>query len=380
MPSRSFYILITVTVSLLFSCRPSAKSTVSFTSGSEDEVSQKIHLVVRKGDYFEKGKIYGMEVQEDIHGQLKIWEKLCKDEIGLSLDELYDVIEKETGFLKATRRYTPEFLEEISGMALGAKVSEKHLLTLNLAEEVIVFFSHGYHSCTNIALQAKEANILAYNLDLPDFLLQFKPVVLKEDSGFTYAFPGIIATGGINKYFAVTTNSLPELMMDTNGLPLPFMIRKLLTFNDEETAVAYLKKTPLATPQNIMIVGKKGVYDFECSRNGKVRYQNPKATDVIYHTNHALRNTDFNPDLEKETVICERFTYLERVFADSSRVDTLLTVESLIGAIDHRPSKIRYDGNYLSFLATFPKHQDSLPKIEILVPKDNGIENLFKFN
>ena len=375
---NKFRFINTILFLLVISCNePSERTNADASIGKSDNT---IHFVEISGSFFQKGKTYGIATKLDIQGQLKIWEALCRKEINLSLDEVYDFIKSETGFLNAIDIYAPQLLEEVKGMAKGANVSYQHLITLNLAEEIMVFFSGGYESCTNIALETEEANLLAFNLDLPDFLMQYRPVVLKDKELFIYAFPGIIATGGINRHFAVTTNSLSNLMMDTTGLPLPFMIRKLLGFNNEADAIQFLKNTPLAAPQNIMIVGKKAIYDFECSANQKVKYQNSSHPHLLYHTNHPLINTDINTAVEIEPALCERFTYLDSLYSNPNLSNMSLNKISLKQAISHQKSNIRYEGNYFSYLATFLKHEDSLPKVEILIPKLNSKMKHLKFN
>ncbi|MEM6719299.1 MAG: C45 family peptidase [Bacteroidota bacterium] len=362
--------LILLTVGLFFvGCSKVTQATASNSQSIESTHSEAIHLIQRTGTFFEKGKMYGEKAKNDIQGQLRIWEQLCQDEIALSLDAVYAFINEKTGFLQAIQTYTPALLEEVKGIAAGAAVSEKHLLTLNLAEEIMILFSGGYESCTNIGLATETMNVLAYNLDLPDFLMQYRPVILKDETQFVYAFPGIIATGGMNRHFAVTTNSLSNLLMDTRGLPLPFMIRKLLTFDDETAAITFLKNTPLAAPQNIMIVGKNGVFDFECSAHQKIQYRNPKHPQVTYHTNHAIVNTDYNLAIERDTLVCKRFSYLDRLFDAATLPHSSLSEKILEEAINHTESTIRYDGNYFSYLATFPKHPDAVPILQILVPK-----------
>ncbi|MEO1023542.1 MAG: carcinine hydrolase/isopenicillin-N N-acyltransferase family protein [Bacteroidota bacterium] len=264
-------------------------------------------------------------------------------------------------------------------MAEGAAVNEKGLITLNLAEETMIYFSKGYQSCTNIGLRTDDANHIAYNLDLPDFLMKYKPVVLDNGLQLVYGFPGIIATGGMNSNFAVTTNSLPNLTMNLNGLPLPFMIRKLLMFSDQDEALLFLENTPLGAPQNIMIAGRKGIQDIERSANQHVRYEPPHNEQVVYHTNHPLVNTDFNLLADTSFQTCERFSYLDQVFKKTSSEDSLLNRSILLQSITNRESGIRYEGNYFSFLASYPTNPKLPPIIELLLPKSDTTTALLQF-
>ena len=339
--------------------------------------SQKLSYVKRVGSPYERGIQYGAALKADIQGQLSIWAELCQEEIGMSQEELYNLLLEKTGFIDAIKKYAPEVLEELQGIAQGAEVRVQNLICLNLAEETIIYFTQGYQSCTNIGLQTDRANAIAYNLDLPEFLRKFKPVVLQDDAQFVYAFPGLVAAGGMNKNFLVTTNSLSSLNMDLNGLPLPFMIRKLLQFSNEAQAIQFLKSTPFGAPQNLMIVGRTGIWDFECSAKQIVQYKNRANNGIIFHTNDALANTDTQDKTPNET--CPRFTYLDSLL-NVKKHDEAIGMEVLEAAIKHKASEIRYEGNYFSFIGQYPKGSTQLPTFEVLLPKEDGKKTYLVFD
>ncbi|MGD1839975.1 MAG: C45 family autoproteolytic acyltransferase/hydrolase [Thermonemataceae bacterium] len=369
------WIVVSIIYILITGCNSSQKGKVKEQPNTSINVSDRILFVKRSGSAYLRGKQYGIAAKEEIKGQLKVWSDLCEEEIELTQEELFDLLNEKTGFIKAIQQYAPDLLEEINGMADGAEVSANDLLCLNLAEETIIYFAKDYEKCTNIGLKGEKKNIIAYNLDLPEFLRKYKPVILQDSSQFIYAFPGIIATGGMNKNFTVTTNSLPDLNMDLNGLPLPFFIRKMLQFSDEQKAINFLQSTPLGSPQNLMIVGRQGVYNFECSANQIAQYENPKNSQILYHTNHAIVNTDIRGS--SEDLNCTRFNYLDKTFGQNGI--TTISMATVKQAISDEDSEIRYDGNYFSFIGWYPKNKTQPPYLEILIPQsDNSTILSFK--
>lgn len=360
-----FLVLVTC---IIFSCIHQTKRDGEKQIESNPYPSKKINFVKRNGSSFERGVQYGATIKEDIQGQLSIWAKLCQEEIGLTQEELYVLLKRKTGFIEAIKKYAPDLLEELQGVAQGAEVSVQNLICFNLAEEIMVYLSKGYDKCTNIGLKSKTTNSIVYNLDLPDFLRNFRPVMLQDSKQFVYTIPGLVATGGMNRNFTITTNSLPKLNMDLNGLPLPFFIRKLLQCPTETEAIELLRSTPFGAPQNLMIVGRRGIWDFECSANQIVQYENTANKSIVFHTNDALVNTEIRDKSTNET--CGRFTYLDSIFNDKKH-DGEIALKALIDAINHRESGIRYEGNYFSFIGQYPKDTAQSPVLEVLLPKEN---------
>ena len=329
------------------------------TVGCVDKTANKTNIPVTGGEvgfsetyyeFFDRGLCFGAEHKVEIQNQIKIWQKLIQEELDLTPKELYNYVEANTGLIQACEKYSPELLMELKGMADGAEVTYHSLVNLNLAEEIILHFSQGYQSCTNIGVATAGGNYLAYNLDLPEFLRVNSPFIIRRQNSVIYGFPGILATGGMNKHFAVTTNSLPQNRMDKNGLPLPFMLRKLINAESLEFAKQLLDSIPLGAPQNFMIVSRDQIIDLEKSKNELV--EATQNGTVVYHTNFPLKNTD---TLQREKEVCQRYNYLKEV-TNSGTVDKFSTKEGLTELLlNANPSTINNEETYLSFIAVFPK-------------------------
>jgi isopenicillin-N N-acyltransferase-like protein len=344
------------------------------------EESAGLKLIGRKGTAYEKGKIYGAALKEDISLHLAIWDSVVKEGVNLSQEQIYQIISEKTEFIEAINKYTPELLEEIHGIADGAEVDRKALLCYNMAEEIMNYFQNGYESCTNVGVINEHENLIAYNQDLPQFLHGNNiPTVLNDENKFIFAFPGSIGTSGMTKDFAVTCNSLSMLNMNKGGLPLSFMVRKLLTFSSLREAIIYIKNTPLAIPQNLLLVDRNQVINLEASANQVLEYSNPKSSRFLYHTNHPLVNTDYRQGGAEE-IVCERFNHLDSVFTGfSAGEDFPFRLLDDVMSSQH-PANIYSADTYFRFIGRFPHNKTKLPYLEVINPQKDKEPLVLTFN
>ncbi len=346
----------------------------------QSENPHYLKLIERKGTAYEKGYQYGVQMKEDIALQLAVWDSVVKEGVNLSQEEIYRLIAEQTGFLEAINRYTPDLLEEINGIADGAEVDRKALLCFNLAEEVMNYFQNGYESCTNAGVKNEDENLIAYNQDLPAFLHgNNTPIILNDEHTFLFAFPGSIGTSGMTKDFAVTCNSLPMLHMNKRGLPLSFMVRKLLTFPSIEKAKDFLQETPLAIPQNLMMVDRNQIVNLEISANQLVEHQNPTSDRFLYHTNHPLVNTDFRQGVERETV-CERFNHLDSLFTSFPEAEHFPPSLLEKAMSTQAPANINSKDTYFRFIGRYPQNKNFPPSMVVYNPQKGKKPLVLTFN
>lgn len=327
-----------------------------------------------QGSHYEHGKRIGEYLKKEIQSRLSVWEAILLENTDQTSKEVIALLKKNTGLLQAIETHTPALLTEISGMAAGADVQYERLLSYNLAEEIMTYYSQSYESCTNIAAHQADATIIAYNLDIPDFLQgNRKPLLVNHSKGFVMSFPGIIATTVINHEFMVTTNSLPMLRMNTDGLPLPFLLRKLAGITTLEQANGIIRSVPLAIPQNLMLVSRERIHDIEVSANQQSEYQSPQHSEVIFHTNFPLVNTDFVSD-DEPVLECERFERLTQRFSATAVTPSDITIKEAIISVQDEET-------FATVIAKYPTDINQLPTIEVLNPNDgNRSTQLFTNN
>jgi hypothetical protein len=98
-------------------------------------------------------------------------------------------------------------------------------------------------------------------------------------------------------------NSLPQLPSAAQGLPVAFVLRRLLQAGSADEAAALVQALPHATNQHYLIAGPGVVRSFEASAAGVAEFRPPQA-DRVLHTNHPLsdaRRTAEDPALEENS-------------------------------------------------------------------------------
>ena len=118
-----------------------------------------------------------------------------------------------------------------------------------------------------------------------------------EPEQYLLSCAGLIALNGINSNgIGVCVNTLMQLEASSDGLPVAYVIRGILSKQDRVSALKFIKTIKHASGQNYIIGIVDSVYDYEASANKVVRFlpdgNNPS---LVYHTNHPLNNDDIKP-------------------------------------------------------------------------------------
>ena len=85
----------------------------------------------------------------------------------------------------------------------------------------------------------------------------------------------------------VCVNSLPQLPSASEGLPVAFVLRRLLQAPTFTEACDLVLNLPHATNQHYLIAGPGAVRSFEASCKGVTEYL-PSQPSRVFHTNHPL--------------------------------------------------------------------------------------------
>src|SRR5262249_19138816 len=115
--------------------------------------------------------------------------------------------------------------------------------------------------------------ILGQNMDLPRYYdgTQTLLHVAPADGGpeaLIFTAAGLIGTCGLNSAaVGLCVNTLSQLSHNRTGLPVAFIMRRLLEFATPEESAAFLRAVDHASGQNYAIAGPRRIVDFECSAN-----------------------------------------------------------------------------------------------------------------
>ena len=196
-------------------------------------------------------------------------------------------------------------LEELKGIADGSGQSFNDVYAFQLVDEFWVYLDKqsnaANHHCSGIGVAATATHpaYIAQNMDLENYMQGYQvlfhlPAGKSEPEQYILSCAGLVALNGMNAAgIGLCMNTIMELQASADGLPVAFVIRAVLNKQSGNEALDFLKTVKHASGQNYILGIVDSVYDFEASSNQVVRFL-PKDGDnsIVYHTNHALANSD----------------------------------------------------------------------------------------
>jgi predicted choloylglycine hydrolase len=297
-----------------------------------------LRVLVLKGTPYERGFEHGRALKKEIHELVKLWKTDIEKSYKMDANTFIAKFLKRTNFQKAIKRWTPELLEEVKGIAEGSGIDFPTMFAFQLIDEMWVLGRDVQSEhCTTIGVKKTDKNpsVVAQNLDIPRFYHGYQTLLHMKDSktsweALVFTIPGFIAANGLNNHsVAVVVNAVQQLENSRDGLPVAFVIRGILKKKSYEDAVQFIHTIKHGAPQNYMIGGPDNVGSFECSTNKAKRYIPFKSANFTYHTNHPLENLNYskrfldylksrntpNQDYEYN---CPRFKSLQKILNDNS--------------------------------------------------------------
>jgi hypothetical protein len=172
-------------------------------------------------------------------------------------------------------------------------------MVLNLLDEFWVYVDDpAHHHCSGIGVPARNGatGFIAQNMDLEAYtdgaqILLRLARTAKTPEQLILTHPGLIATNGLNEAgIGACMNTLMDLKAASSGLPVAFIVRRILNSTEKEDVLQFIQTVPHASGQNYLIGIKGEVYDFEASAGKVVRFDPKNANGTVYHTNHPIVN------------------------------------------------------------------------------------------
>ena len=293
------------------------------------QVRAAIREITLTGTGYELGLQHGKQLKAEIAEVLGKWKKSATEQLKKDANEIVKEFFAYAHFDADIKKWTPELYEEVRGIAEGSGQSLNDIMVLNLLDEFWVYVDDpSKHHCSGIGVPARNGNpgYIAQNMDLEGYtdghqiLLRLSRTA-KTPEQLILTHPGLIATNGLNEAgIGACMNTLMELKAAPTGLPVAFIVRRILNSTDKDDVLKFIQSVPHASGQNY-IVGIKGeVYDFEASANKVVRFDPKNANGTVYHTNHPIVNDDvkewhkeYNPKADKLPVNSNSYVRLASV-------------------------------------------------------------------
>jgi len=334
--------------------------------------SKTVPVIELSGDGYNRGLQHGTKLKKEIAAVFAKWKINIRMNTNGDPDSVLTAFRAATNFEPITRKYTPAVLDELKGIADGSGQSYKDVYAFQLVDEFWIYLDKQQHTtnhhCSGMGVPAT-ANHPAYiaqNMDLENYmhgyqvLLHLAPTATEPEQ-YIISCAGLVALGGMNeKGIGLCLNTLMELQASEEGLPVAFMIKGVLSKQDGNEAIKFLKTVKHASGQNYIMGVGDSVYNFEASSNQVVRFL-PKAGEsaVVYHTNHALLNHDVKEWYKK---------YHEQVLAgETKNRNSEARFASLEQRLDKQPADISTD-----VIKTTLRSKDNLRNPVCRVYKEGG--------
>lgn len=260
-----------------------------------------------RGDGRARGLQHGEHLRTAAQEHMKRWKAALAEDMKLDPELYIETFLAETNFLPAARRWTPDLLAELEGIAQGANMPFRDVLTRMLSDEepwyrrekkVTALRERG---CSSIGQEAADGRpaLVAQNMDVPkwwhgsQFVLHaVDPATGIECMVITVA--GKISLAGINsRGLAIACNTLAQLDYARDGLAEDLVVRGFLTQPDLDAGLRFMRGIKHASGQNYTLGGPDGrVINLECSARSVQEFRLPGSPGYVFHTNHPLASRD----------------------------------------------------------------------------------------
>ncbi|MGD0175897.1 MAG: C45 family peptidase [Candidatus Bathyarchaeia archaeon] len=314
----------------------------------------RVKVLNLEGSPRERGQVYGETLKPMILQAIEAWKANLRKAVGTDPDHYIERFLAEADLVAAVRTWTPHLLDEVNGIGEGAGVDFNSIFAYQCPDEEWWYriFERGLglesliHSHCSVLGCFKEdgaPTLLSQNMDLPNLYDGYQVLLHIKDwkssvESYVFAVAGIMGLCGLNSQpIGICVNTVLDLNHVKGGLPVAFIVRRLLECSTLDEAMNFIMKIKHASGQNYMIADAERVVDFECSGNKVCEFEPYKGAHRLYHTNHALANDDQRASAaqvveEKEPLTRSkaRFSFLERELSDRSKSIDVKTIQSIL--------------------------------------------------
>lgn len=316
-----------------------------------------LRVVEVEGTPFERGFAHGRLLKAEIASAFRTWDAELQKDFAVPLREFVPRFLAKTRFEAAARTFTPELLDEVRGIAMGAEQSYEAVFVWQLVDEIWASAPGVMREkCTSFGVDRDGTRpcFVAQNLDLPPSMHGPRIVLRIRDASrgtqlLVVTEPGLIAAAGMSSArIGVVVNTLLQLRPSREGLPVAFVVRGLLMQPDHASALAFLQRVPHASGQNYTVGGPDTAPGFECSAGKVVRFQPFATAPFTFHTNNPLVNDDFATEYREQATrrgfdpfvgarACPRLSVLQAALTATARPD-VDAVKGLLASRTSQPS------------------------------------------
>ena len=317
---------------------------------SEEPIIRELKEVSFDGSGYELGLQHGTVLKQEIGQVIEAWKNNVKEQLGRDADIVLEEFFDYANFDESIKKWTPDLLEEIRGIAEGSGQELNDILVLNLLDEFWVYIDNeNNHHCSGMGVPAQNGNpgYLSQNMDLENYIDGFQVLMRLNRNDdrpeqLILTHPGLIALNGLNETgIGVCVNTIMQLKASSTGLPVAFVVREIINSRTKEEVLNIVQNVNHASGQNYILGIKGEVFDYEASANKVVRFDPDNENGTVYHTNHPLVNDDvkswyeaFNPNLPEGSKPTKfnslyRLDAVKKRIANTEELNETILVETL---------------------------------------------------
>lgn len=270
--------------------------------------ARELKTVTFSGSGYELGLQHGKELKKEIGEIIEAWKKNTTSQLRKDADLVLKEFFEYAEFIESIKKWTPELYEEVRGIAEGSNQELNDVLVLNLLDEFWVYINNlNNHHCSSVGIPSRNGKpgYISQNMDLENYTDGFQVLMRlnrteSRPEQLILTHPGLIALNGLNKEgIGVCVNTLMQLKASSKGLPVAFVIRRILNSTDKNDLLSFIQSVNHASGQNYILGIRGEVYDFEASANKVVQFNPMNENGTVYHTNHPIVNDDIKPWFKK---------------------------------------------------------------------------------
>ncbi|MFC0530569.1 C45 family autoproteolytic acyltransferase/hydolase [Phytohabitans kaempferiae] len=255
--------------------------------------ARPVEIIDIGGAPYERGRSLGIARGAAIERCIRDWLDSLRS-AGVSDPESHIArLLAETRFGEAIREHTPDLLDEVRGIVDGSGLPEQLVFAVQLMDEEWSYRAALVEKCSSLAFHIPDAVVVGQNMDLGEYTDGHQVIhriapYMGVPGALVFTISPMIALLGVNSSgVAVCVNSVPQLPSALSGLPVSFVIRRLLQARDVGEAVNLVRRLPHATGQHYLLADSREIRSFEASAAGVHEYLAPDPSCVT-HTNHPL--------------------------------------------------------------------------------------------
>lgn len=330
---------------------PSGKeSEITVSQSKNDGIKRELRQVTLSGSGYELGLQHGQIFKKEIGEIVEKWKENTKAQVERDAEDVLGEFLAYADFEGSIKKWTPELYEEVRGIAEGSGQDFDMILTLNMLDEFWVFLNNPEnHHCSNIGVPSMKGSFsyIAQNMDIEAYTDGYQTLFRIEafedtPEQLVLSHPGLIALNGMNSSgVGMVMNTIMQLNASSSGLPVAFVVRKVLASTDKDEIIDFITSVNHASGQNYILGVRGEVFNFEASANKVVRFDPGNKNQTVYHTNHPIVNDDvkpwfaeFNPNEIPDTIRIISNSYirlasLTKRIADNEAISDIIIKDAL---------------------------------------------------